>query len=252
MSVGSSAGRNGVSAPGTQTGPANGGSPRSAKAWWLKETSGRFLFRASLWIITMLVLWWFGLQSPMLYLLQMFEQVTLRLVGDSSNNSIVDESGGDWTFRMSVDDRRAQRVGDLKVNRIEFTMPRADVALFTFSTPLYWGIVLAGPLKRSGLRCLLWGTLAVATVEVFSLFGLLEITASAMLASSHSDAGPLAAWARQFGNYLLVGVIPFVTPVIAAPAFHRDVREQIFLRTEDLSCLVQAGRRLKKRLHVGF
>ena len=192
----------------------------------------RFVLRGSALLMAMLALWWFALQPPMLFLLRSCESVALRLLSSSSpTEPIAVDSSGDWNFRVPVEDTQrdtAKGSGPVKFRAIEFTIPRADVVLFTFSVPVYWAIVLAAPWSRSALRPLLWGTAALSVVEVLSLLALVEITAYAVVAQWHSSPDGLAAWLRDVGNKLIVGVIPFAAPVLAAVALHPELRSQIF------------------------
>lgn len=192
---------------------------------------GRFLLRSSALLIGMVGLWWFALRAPMLFLLRGSESVALRLLSsDDSEGPVTEDPSGDWSFRVPVDAERvvSQGAGPVRLRVIEFTIPRADVVLFTFSVPVYWAIGLAAPGVRSALRPLLWGTVVVALVEVLSLLALVEIGAHAAIAQMRPSPGGLDAWLREFGNDLIVGVIPFAAPVLAAVALHPGLRSQIF------------------------
>src|ERR1700722_10259439 len=164
----------------------------------------RFVLRGSVLLIGMLTLWWFALQPPMLFLLRISESVTLRLLSPSSGEPIVVDASGDWNFRVHVQDNPVQDTpvqntqGSVPVRfrAIEFTIPRADVVLFTFSVPVFWAIVLAAPGARSAIRVLLWGTVLIGLVELFSLLALVEITAYTFVAQGHPLAGGLGAWLR--------------------------------------------------------
>ena len=184
----------------------------------------------------MLALWWFALQSPMLFALEGAESVALRLLSSPGSKEPVElDPSGDWNFRVPVEDTQRETNpasgkggAPTKFRAIEFTIPRSDVVLFTFSVPVFWAIVLGAPLGKSSARALLWGTAVVAVVEVFSLLTLVEITAYAVVAQLHPSADGLAAWARDVGDKIVVGVIPFAAPVLVAVALHRDLRSQIF------------------------
>jgi hypothetical protein len=195
----------------------------------------RFLIRGSAALIVMLALWWLALQPPMLYLLRISESAALRLLPNADSEEPIEvNSSGDWDFHVPVSDtaREAIRSAPVKFGSVDFTIPRADVVLFTFSLPVYWAMVLAVPIKRSGIRAFLWGTALVSAIQVVSLLAQVEIEAYSVLAQLHLTEGGLvtrlSGWARQFGNNLLVGVIPFATPVVAAVVLHGDLRSQIF------------------------
>jgi hypothetical protein len=192
----------------------------------------RFLLRSSVLLIGMLGLWWFVLRAPMLFLLRESETVVLRLLSSNgSKEPITEDPSGDWSFRIPVDNTEralSRDTGPVRFRAIEFTIARADVVLFTFSVPVYWAIALAAPGVRSALRPLLWGTAVMAVVEVISLLALVEIGAHAAIAQIRPSVDGLDAWLREFGNDLIVGVIPFAAPVLAAVAFHPGLRSQIF------------------------
>lgn len=99
---------------------------------------------------------------------------------------------------------------------------------FTFSVPVYWAIVLAAPLGRSGVRALILGTALVFIIEVLSLLAQAEMIAYAAAAQLHLGSNGLASWSRDLGTRLVVGVIPFAAPVLAAVALHRDLKARIF------------------------
>src|ERR1700680_1297479 len=126
------------------------------------EPQVRFLLRGSALLIAMLALWWLALRSPMLFLLRLSESAALRLLPNAdSTEPIAVDSSGDWNFRMPVEDTRRETIrknGPVKFQTVEFTIPRPDVVLFTFSLPVYWAMVLAVPMGRSGIRALIWGT----------------------------------------------------------------------------------------------
>ena len=185
----------------------------------------RYSLRAAALFIAMLGLWWLALRTPMLFLLRVSESVALRLVANSdSTDPIVVDPAGDWNFRVPVEDTSSA----VKFRSIEFTMSRPDLVLFTFSVPVFWAMVLAAPLGRSGIRALIWGTALVSLVEALSLLAQVEITAYAATAQLHLSTDGLAAWLRDFGGRLVVGATSFATPVLAAIGIHRELRSQIF------------------------
>jgi hypothetical protein len=177
----------------------------------------RFLFRGSVLLIGILALWWIALRPPMLAALRVLEE-TATPAAISVNES------GDWDFRMPVNDVHQEPSGMVRVNHVEFTMPRSDVTLFTFSLPVFWAIVLAAPFSRSQVHALLWGTLAMTLVEVLLLFSAVELNTQAMVAHWHPADDGWWKWWRQFAGYLVTGVVPFFAPVFLAIAFSRELR----------------------------
>ena len=201
----------------------------------------RFLLRGSALLTFTLALWWLALRPPTLFLLRLSEAAALRLVSNAGPTSPISvDDSGDWNFRVPVEDTwrdTIQKTGPMKFRAIEFTMPRADVVLFTFSLPVYWAIVLAAPLGKSGLRALLCGTALVFLIEVLSLLAQVEMMAYAILAQLHLASNAPATWSlgtsfgmwsRELGTRLIAGVIPFAAPVVAAVALNHSLRSQIF------------------------
>jgi hypothetical protein len=168
-------------------------------------------------LIGILAVWWLTLRTPMLAALRVLEET-------ASPAAISVNESGDWDFRMPVNDIHQEPSGLVRVNHVEFTMPRSDVTLFTFSIPVFWAILLAGPFDKSQLRALLWGTLAMTLVEVSLLFAAVEINTQAMIAHWHPADDAWGKWWRQFAGYLVTGVLPFFAPMSAAVAFSRELR----------------------------
>lgn len=201
------------------------------------EPQVRLLLRGSALMIVMLAVWWLALRTPMLFLLRVSASIALQLLprADSVEPIMADPSG-DWNFHVPIEDTPGtiqKMSGRVKFRAMEFTIPRPDVVLFTFSVPVFWAIVLSAPWGRSGIRALLWGTALVSLIEVLSLLAHAEMVAYETAAQLHSAAGGLAAWSRELGTRLVVGVIPFASPVLAAVALHGNLRSQIFPTVTD-------------------
>lgn len=165
-------------------------------------------------------MWWFALRTPLLAALRVLEEV-------ATPAAISVNESGDWDFRMPVNDIHQEPTGLVRVNHVEFTMPRSDVTLFTFSLPVFWAMLLAAPFRRSQLHQLLWGTLAMTVVEVLLLFSAVELSTQAMVAHWHPADDVWWKWWRQFALYLVTGVVPFFAPVFLAIAFSRELRVMI-------------------------
>lgn len=192
---------------------------------------GGLLLRGSLLLTGMLIFWWLALQTPMLAMLRLSEDVSLRLLGSDSEDPISVEPSGDWTFRVPVDAPQEAKPGPDRTTRIasiEFSMSRSDLVLFTFSLPVYCAIVLAVPISRSSLRALICGAGIVGLVEVLSMLGFIEISAHSVVAQMQTASASVGHWPREFGNYLLTQVVPFAAPVLIALTSHRELRSRIF------------------------
>lgn len=193
----------------------------------------RYSLRAAALFLAMLGLWWLVLRGPMLASLRAAESIALALAsGADPADCITTGPSGDWNLRVPVSDspRPTREGAAVRFQSIEFSMPRADLALFTFALPVFWAMILAAPWGRSGARALAWGTAAVALIEVLALLAQVEIGAYAALDQMHLAGGGLAAWFRDYGARLIVGAVPTAVPAIAAIALDRDLRRQIFER----------------------
>lgn len=220
------------------------------------STRSRFaklFLRGSLLLIGMLTLWWLVLRTPMLAMLRISEDATLRLMGANPGDPISVEPSGDWTFRVPVAPPASVGRSDAaSIGSIEFSISRSDLVLFTFSLPVYCAIALIAPLSRSSWRALLWGAGIVMIIQVFSLLGFIEITAHSVLAQMEHAAPGEGKWLGGFGNYLLTQVIPFAAPVVVAVISHRDLYSKVFPRdlpeaTERSSGLEAGSHRTDKR-----
>jgi len=180
----------------------------------------RFLLRGSLLLIGILSVWWFALRTPLLAALRVLEE-TATPAAISVNES------GDWDFRMPVNDIHQEPTGLVKVNHVEFTMPRSDVTLFTFSLPVFWAMLLAAPFRRVPIYGLLCGSFAMMLFEVLLLFSAVELNTQAMVAHWHPAGDVWWKWWRQFAGYLVTGVAPFFAPVFLAIALSRELRSTI-------------------------
>jgi hypothetical protein len=191
----------------------------------------RFLLRGSSLLAAMLVLWWFVLLNPLLYLLRESASAFAGMVlGRSSNPFITETSTGDWTVEApleAVAPGTPEHPAPIQVHSIDFDMARSDAGAFTFGLPVYWAIVLAAPGIRRSLRPLLLGTLAMSVVEIVLLLIFAELLAHKTAAQWSATPSAVANWFYRFGDYLLMSVIPYVAPFVVAIWLHDDLRRQI-------------------------
>ena len=179
------------------------------------EPQTRFLLRGSALLIGLLTLWWFVLQSPMLYLLKSAAGAFVLIEENPS---------GDWVVRVPLEKTlRAQRI-----HSISFDMPRADAIAFTFSLPVYWAITLAAPGVRRSLRPLLLGTILMSAFELVLLLTFAQITAHNAASQLAGTEDSFGKWARHAGEYLVVSVLPYTVPFVVALSLHRELRAQVF------------------------
>jgi hypothetical protein len=209
----------------------------------------RFLLRGSLLLVGLLALWWFFLLSPML--------VVLRSAGEAFL-SIEDTPTGDWTLRVALDRVLAatpERPVAQQIHSIDFDMQHTDLIAFTFSLPVFWALMLAAPGFRHNLRPLLLGTAVMAAIELAMFLAFAEIAARNAFASLAGGDDAIGKWVRHLGEYLIVGVLPFVLPFAVALSLQRELRGAIFPwgqvaePPQDLAPVgLPQGKRMKKRL----
>lgn len=185
----------------------------------------RFLLRGSACLIVLLSLWWFFLLPPMLAVLRgaagAFVQITPVKTGH-------------WTIRVPVNvtlPAGPERPRAQTINSIDFDIERTDPVAFTFSLPVYWAIVLALPWDRRNLRPALWGSLAIATIELVLFLLFIQISAGNATAQLTGITDAFDKWIRHLGEYLIVSVIPFILPFIIALTFHRELHNEFFPQT---------------------
>src|SRR5437899_11673905 len=95
----------------------------------------RFLLRGSMLMIVFLLVWWFGLLNPLLFLLRSSTELFGNLI------SVSETPSGDWSFTIPVEvvvANSPQSSGPAKIHSVAFDVPRADVITFTFSLPVFW------------------------------------------------------------------------------------------------------------------
>jgi hypothetical protein len=186
----------------------------------------RFLARGSLLLTAVLAFWWLALQLPMLAMLRVAGEAAIVLMpGSAPTSGITLDSSGDWNFRVPVNEIHQEPTGPVQVNSVEFTMPRHDVVLFTFSLPFFWALMLASPGASRHLSAFLWGTVLLGVVEVLLLLGNIGINVRAILAEWHPGGTP---WFRELGSYLITSVLPFFAPLAAAVWLHPELRALVF------------------------
>jgi len=181
-----------------------------------------FLLRGSGLLIGLLTIWWFALLNPMLYGLRVAASV---FVG------IEERSSGDWGVRVGLDatiPANDERPQSQTIGSIDFDIPRSDAIAFTFSVPVFWAMILAapGPIRRR-LRPLLLGTIVMASIEVLLLLVFVQVTARNVLAQTYGIESAAGAWGRRLCEYLVVNVLPYVTPVVVALCIDRQLSRAV-------------------------
>src|SRR6266705_2740267 len=191
-----------------------------------------FLLRGSALLISWLVLWWFFLVNPLLFLLRVAVHASGSVFYGSDARELVSEApSGDWSFRVPIEivvPPSPQQPNGAQVHSIEFDMPRSDAIAFTFSLPVYWAIILAAPGVRRAMRPLILGTVLMVILEIVLVMWFMEITAHKVAAQLYAGQRQAASWLLRFSEYLAVNVIPYAAPFLIAIALHRELRWQMF------------------------
>jgi len=191
-----------------------------------------FLARSSVSTIGLLALWWFVLLSPLLILLRGSVEILGGLAfGVNSGRLVTETAAGDWSFKIPrelVIPNSPEHPGPTKIQSIEFDLARTDAIAFTFSLPLYWAIALAAAPTRRGIRPMVWGTIVVAILETILLLVFVQIAASHIAANLSMSQSHIEEWFLNFGNFLVLDVIPYIAPFLVTISLHRELRCQIF------------------------
>ena len=199
----------------------------------------RFLLRGSACFVVLLAVWWFGLLHPMLDGLQLSTDLTLRLLaGWKDTGSVTVSSNGDWIVRLPIPESvarqdavqkafgRAPGAPPVKVRSIRLAIAERIPTFFTLSFPLFWAVMLAGPLAWG-----LWRPIAMGTALLWGLAVVSVIFYAAFSAENNMAlAGPgLASILWNGAEYLNVNVVPYMTPLLLGLGLNRGLRGQVFL-----------------------
>ncbi len=195
------------------------------------KTHTRFFLRGSALVGGLLVLWWFALLNPLLYVLRQSANLCGSLFFGRAVRFIT-EASSVWTIEVPIDaviPAGPEHPTPVPVHSIDFDLARPDAGAFTFGLPVYWAIVLAAGEVRRALRPLLLGTLAMWLAEVAMLLLYAELYVHRTAAAWTPSSAPVAAWLYRFGDYMMVSLIPYLIPFAVALWLHGGLRRQILL-----------------------
>jgi len=205
------------------------------------KPQARFFLRGSVSILATLTFWWVLLLGPMSEGLKGAAGVLLR---------VQDTGTGDWTIRVPLErtlPATTEQAGQ-QIHWIEFDIRRGDLIAFTFSLPLFWAIMLAAPDLRRNLRVLAWGTAGIAAMELAMFFIFAHISARNAVSQMGGADDEISKWARHVGEYLIISVLPFMTPFILAFALHTGLMRELFPSgTKDAAAPAVLAPRKKRR-----
>jgi hypothetical protein len=184
-----------------------------------------FLVRASILLVSILVIWWLVLEDPLLFLLRISTRVLVSLSGIRC--TIADGLAGGWEFHFSFNDPAPE-----VINAITFTVPRSALLMFTFDMPAYWAIVLAMRVRGQKTarlpRSLVAGSAVVAIVEGLLFATFLGTQVWRLQEHWHPAAGAVSLWAHSLIEYLALYVLPYTAPIVIAVSTHPPLRARIF------------------------
>jgi hypothetical protein len=186
--------------------------------------------RGSVLLIGMLAFWWWVLLGPLLIVMQYAGGFALGAVHGGSGEVVTVTPEGDWSLTIPLEatvQNAPDHPGLSQIHSVEFTVPRSQMAGFTFSLPVFWAIVLAAPGMRSKLRTLGWGSLLMVVVEIVLLLLFVSVTAHQTAGQLAQQQGDFEKWLLRVGNYLVSGVIPYLAPFVMAISLHPELRAQI-------------------------
>jgi hypothetical protein len=190
----------------------------------------RFLMRGSVLLILTLALWWWVLLGPLLFLMQGAGGFALSVFHGGSGEVVTVTPEGDWNLVVPLEatvQNAPDHPGLSQIHSVEFTVPRSQMAGFTFSLPVFWAIVLAAPGMRTKLRTLGWGTLTMAGVEILLLLVFVSVTAHQTAGQLAQQQGDFEKWLLRVGNYMVSGVVPYLAPFLMAIWLHPELRAEI-------------------------
>src|SRR5262249_7770811 len=146
--------------------------------------------------------------------------------GIPSSRVVTEAANGDLTWEVPLEFKGPSPAdgSPMLFHSINFDLARADLSIFTFSLPVFWAVVLAAPCTGRTRRTLLRGTLVMALAEIVLLLIFVEIFAHKTAAKLAQSQDPTTAWVLHLGEYLIVGVIPFMAPFIVAIWMHPGLR----------------------------
>ena len=209
---------------------------------------GRFFLRGSALLILMLVIWWFALLQPLLFLLRVSAETCGSVAFGVSHDLVTVTASGNWTFRVPLELIMANsngQPGAVRIHSIDFDLSRSDAIAFTFGLPVFWAIMLAASGIRRSLPALLSGTILLAILEIILLLVFVEVSARKVALQMAESGDGAAKWFLHFAEYLLVSVIPYVAPFLIALFVNRELSSQIFGWAEASALPAEKSSRLR-------
>jgi hypothetical protein len=179
----------------------------------------RFVLRASILFIALLVFWWFVLRLPLLDWVQFSAEFILQhLPGVHSPTSVNIEAGRVWNLQVPVPGGHSIHL------KAEERLP----TLYTVALPLFWAVLIAGPWSRRLLRSFAIGTAILLPIPAISL---LIYAAHAVKLNLYRSASPALGYTLNFADYVGANFMPYIFPPLLALALYPDLRSIVLTGT---------------------
>jgi len=204
----------------------------------------RFLLRASLLLIAMLVLWGAVLLDPLRAGLRLFTVAALWCIpGDGSVTEAAIQPNGDWSLRVPMPaaiarqepvqrmfGRASKDAAPIAVRSLKLVIEGKYPVLFTAGLPFYWALILASGWNWRRGRLLLEGSGALFALAVVSLVFYAIRTA---IKNTHLITGGTAGFLLDCGEYFVFNVVPYLAPLLLALYLDLDLRALVFNQADD-------------------
>jgi hypothetical protein len=217
----------------------------------------RFILRVSLLLIPMLMLWGALLLDPLRVGLRLFTTAAFWLIPGEGSPEAAIRPNGDWSLRLPVPAVIGRQDGvqqmfprssrddpaPIYVRSLTVVIEGKYPILFTAGLPFFWALLIAAGCTWRRGRALLQGSAALFIVAVASL---IFFTLGSALKNIHLITGGAAGFLLDSGNYFVINVVPYVTPLVLALYLDSDLRTQVFFRHAE-SSHIEAAQPRKRR-----
>ena len=223
----------------------------------------RFLLRASLLLIAMLVLWGAVLLDPLRAALRLFTVAAIWLIpGDASVIEAAIQPNGDWSLRLpmpaaiarlepiqqmfgrtSTFGPTSKNLAPINVRSLKLVIEGKYPVLFTAGLPFYWALILASGWTWRRGRVLLRGSGVLFVIAAASLVFYVIRTA---IKNTHLINGGPIGFLLDSGEYFAINLVPYVAPLLLALYLDVDLRALVFSRPAGDSLPAPPGPARKK------
>lgn len=186
-----------------------------------RSPQSRFLLRACLFFVGMLLAWWFILIGPLLTWTRFSTDFALNILpGASLKTGASINSEGVWVLQAPV-----KVAGVWRNIRVE--AGRRLPTQLTICIPLFWAILLAAPRPRGIVS--LWRIWALGNALLLMIppVGLLVYAAHVVQIYVFPGAAPVLRAALSGADYFASTAAPYLGPVLIGVALHPELRREV-------------------------